>query len=94
MTPIDPEITGALIGVGALGGAWAAKHGFEYMRWKMMGSNGKCGNGGNGHCKDHQTVMDILSELKGSHEEEKQVELMVRAIHRANGGSRAPELRD
>lgn len=77
---IDPSIASALIGVGSLGVAWSAKQGFGYLRYKLNG--GKCN--GNGHCGDHQTVMEILSELKESHEEEKQIELMVRAWERVN----------
>ena len=40
MTQIHPEIVGSLIGVGALGGAWAVKQAFSYLRWKVSGKNG------------------------------------------------------
>ena len=63
---IDPEVQGALIGVGALGATWAGHIVWDYARYKLTGNgkNGKCNGSQNGHCKDHASVMDMLIELK------------------------------
>jgi len=81
---LHPEVQGALIGVGALGGAWVGRAGFDYLKYKIVG-NGKC-NGGK-HCSDHQSIVETLAKLESNYEDEKQVDLYVRAIQRANGGN-------
>ena len=81
---ITPEVQGSLIGVGALCGAWALRATWDYAKYKLTG-NGRCSN--NGHCRDHSAVMQILKHLQESHEDEKQVELITRAIKRANGST-------
>ena len=76
---VNPEVQGALIGVGAMLIAWLSRASIFYIRAKI---NGKFSD----HlvCPQHENLVAAINKINEWYEDEKHIKLYMEAIKRVN----------
>jgi hypothetical protein len=83
---ISPEVQGALIGVGAMFGAWFMRVVVFYFKNKINGQPIRVSI-----CSQHQMLVDAIDKINEYYEDEKHIRLYMEAIKRVKAEALIPQ---